>query len=39
MTDTRSRRTPSGAATEAGNAAPTPEVRAMFDRIARGTTR
>ncbi len=24
---------PSGAATEAGNAAPTPEVRAMFDRI------
>ncbi|HEY6569429.1 MAG TPA: ubiquinone/menaquinone biosynthesis methyltransferase [Candidatus Limnocylindrales bacterium] len=26
---------PSGAATEAGNAAPTPEVSAMFDRIAR----
>ncbi len=29
------RRRPSGAATDAGNAAPTPEVRAMFDRIAR----
>ena len=26
---------PSGAATDAGNAAPTPEVRAMFDRISR----
>ena len=29
----RGRAAPSGAATEAGNAAPTPEVRAMFDRI------
>ena len=29
----RSDAAPSGAATEAGNAAPTPEVRAMFDRI------
>ena len=26
---------PSGAATETGNAAPTPEVQAMFDRISR----
>ena len=30
---------PSGAATDAGNAAPTPEVRAMFDRSRASTTR
>ena len=35
MTDIDPGATPSGAATETGNAAPTPEVRAMFDRIAR----
>jgi len=33
MTDPRPDVTPSGLATDAGNAAPTPEVRAMFDRI------
>ena len=35
MTDPHPDTTPSGLATESGNAAPTPEVRVMFDRIAR----
>ena len=34
MTDPHPDTTPSGLATESGNAAPTPEVRVMFDRIA-----